>query len=147
MKILIAAAAALFLLSPGPLQAGETPSPPGAKVYFIDLADGDTVESPLTIRFGLAGMGVAPAGVDFENTGHHHLLVDREPIGEGPEGAEEFDYAMPADEHLIHFGGGQTETVLELPPGDHTLQLVLGDMNHIPHDPPVMSPVITVTVE
>jgi len=147
MNALIAAAAALFLFTLSPLHAGETPSPAGATVYFIDLSDGDTVSSPVTIRFGLAGMGVAPAGVDKANTGHHHLLVDRKPMGEGPDGAEEFDYAMPADEHLIHFGGGQTETVLDLPPGDHTLQLVLGDHNHIPHDPPVMSPVITVTVE
>ncbi len=147
MNALIAAAAALFLFSLSPLHAGETPSPAGAKVYFIGLSDGDTISSPVTIRFGLSGMGVAPAGVDKENTGHHHLLVDRAPMGEGPDGAEEFDYAMPADEHLIHFGGGQTETVLDLPPGDHTLQLVLGDHNHIPHDPPVMSPVITVTVE
>lgn len=147
MNALIAAAAALFLFFLSPLHAGETPSPVGAKVYFIGLSDGDTISSPVTIRFGLSGMGVAPAGVDNENTGHHHLLVDRVPMGEGPDGAEEFDYAMPADDHLIHFGGGQTETVLDLPPGDHTLQLVLGDHNHIPHDPPVMSPVITVTVE
>ncbi|GIL01075.1 MAG: hypothetical protein BroJett030_09740 [Alphaproteobacteria bacterium] len=127
--------------------AGETPSPGGARVYFVNLDDGDTVTGPVTVVFGLTGMGVAPAGVEAENTGHHHLLVDRPALGEGPDGAEEFDLNLPADEHHLHFGKGQTEMVLELAPGTHTLQLVLGDHNHIPHDPPVVSQRITITVE
>ena len=87
------------------------------------------------------------AGTEAENTGHHHILVDRAPLGEGEDGADEFDANLPADEHHRHFGKGQTETVLELSPGKHTLQLVLGDKDHIPHDKPVVSPQITITVE
>ncbi|MEO0914455.1 MAG: DUF4399 domain-containing protein [Pseudomonadota bacterium] len=129
--------------------AGETPSAPGASVYIVNLEDGATVQSPVRVVFGLSGMGVAPAGVEKENTGHHHLFLNRPPLGEGEgeEGADEFQYAMPATDNLIHFGGGQTETVLELAPGTHTLQLVLGDFAHVPHNPPVMSDVITITVE
>jgi len=129
----IAAAATAF--------AGMTPAPEGARVYFIGLEDGDTVQSPVTIRFGLDGMGVAPAGTDKEKTGHHHLLIDEE-----LEGAE-LDEPIPSDDNHLHFGGGQTEATLDLPPGEHTLQLVLGDWSHIPHDPPVMSERITITVE
>nr|WP_239025504.1 DUF4399 domain-containing protein [Roseibacterium persicicum] len=123
------------------------PAPEGAQVYFIGLADGDTVTAPVTVRFGLSGMGVAPAGTDAANTGHHHLLVNRPPLGEGPDGADELLYGLPADDNHRHFGGGQTEVTLDLPPGSHTLQLVLGDMNHVPHSPPVVSPVITITVQ
>jgi hypothetical protein len=123
----------------------KTPSPEGAKVYFIGLNDGDTVTAPLTVHFGLSGMGVAPAGTEKENTGHHHVLLNRAPFGEG--GPYELEDPLPADENHRHFGGGQTETVLDLPPGEHTLQLVLGDLYHIPHDPPVVSEVITITVE
>lgn len=128
-------------------QAQQTPSPDGAEVYFIGFADGATVSSPFTVRFGLSGMGVAPAGVERENTGHHHLLLNRPPLGQGEDGAEEFDFSMPASENLLHFGGGQTQTTLELPPGEHTMQLVLGDAAHVPHVPPVVSDVITVVVE
>lgn len=127
--------------------AGETPSAPGAVQYFVNLEDGDVVSGPVKVVFGLSGMGVAPAGIDKENTGHHHVLLNRPPLGEGENGAEELDSPLAADENNIHFGGGQTETVLDLQPGEHTLQLVLGDMNHIPHDPPVHSEVITITVE
>ncbi|AHM02836.1 ATPase of the AAA+ class [Roseibacterium elongatum DSM 19469] len=123
------------------------PAPEGAEVYFIGLEDGATVSSPLTVRFGLSGMGVAPAGTDAEHTGHHHLLVDRAPLGEGPDGEEELLYPLPADDNHRHFGAGQTEVTLDLQPGEHTLQLVLGDMNHVPHTPPVTSDRITVTVE
>ena len=130
-----------------PATAGETPSPDGAKTYFVNLKDGDTVTSPVKVIFGLSGMGVAPAGTEKENTGHHHLLIDRPPLGEGEDGADELDFNLPADEHHVHFGGGQTEMMLELTPGDHTLQLVLGDLNHIPHNPPVASEVITITVK
>ncbi len=109
-------------------------------VYFLAPLDGAHVQSPFTVRFGLRGMGVAPAGVQAPNTGHHHLLVD---VDELPPD----DQPIPNDEHHKHFGGGQTETELTLPPGRHTLQLVLGDASHIPHDPPVRSEKITITVE
>ena len=147
MKSLIASAAIAFGLAGSAVFAGETPSSPEAKVYFVNLTDGASVKSPVKVVFGLSGMGVAPAGTEKDNTGHHHLLVNRPPIGEGEDGADEFLYNLPADESHIHFGGGQTETVLELEPGQHTLQLVLGDQNHIPHDPPVYSDVITISVE
>ena len=146
MKIATAMAAAVLLVS-GPSLAGETPSAPDAAVYFINLQDGDTVKSPVKVVFGLSGMGVAPAGTEKENTGHHHLYIDRPPLGQGEDGAEEVEYSIPSDENHVHFGGGQTETVLELSPGKHTLQMVLGDMNHIPHQKPVVSDVITITVE
>ena len=119
----------------------ETPSPPGAKVYFINLKDGQTVTSPFLIQFGLSGMGIAPAGVDKPNTGHHHLLIDTTLSG------DQLKQPIPMDDTHRHFGGGQTEAMITLPPGKHTLQLVLGDWSHIPHVPPVMSPVITVTVK
>ncbi|MGI9409641.1 MAG: DUF4399 domain-containing protein [Hyphomicrobiaceae bacterium] len=131
----------------GLAQAGDTPAPAGAKVYFINLKDGETVTSPFQVQFGLAGMGVAPAGVEKENTGHHHLLIDRPALGKGPDGKEEFEANLPADDNHKHFGKGQTETTLKLSPGKHTLQLVLGDMNHIPHKQPIVSPVITITVK
>jgi len=123
------------------VMAQNTPSPKDAKVYFIGLEDGATVKSPVTIHFGLKGMGVAPAGVEMENTGHHHLLVNSELTG------EELNEPIPADDNHVHFGGGQTETTIELEPGEHTLQLVLGDWSHFPHDPPVMSERISITVE
>ncbi|MBK44330.1 MAG: rod shape-determining protein RodA [Roseovarius sp.] len=130
-----------------PLAAQETPAPEGAEVYFVNLEDGAKVTSPLTVIFGLKGMGVAPAGTEKAATGHHHLLVNRPPFGQGDGGAEELSYGLPADDHHKHFGGGQTQVTLDLPPGQHTLQLVMGDANHVPHDPPVMSEVITITVE
>ena len=145
LYLAIAVAAAIGLAAP--VQAGETPSPSGAKVYFVNLNDGDTVTSPVRVVFGLSGMGVAPAGTEKDKTGHHHIFLNRAPLGEGPDGAEELDFNIPADENHIHFGGGQTEVALDLPTGSHTLQLVLGDMNHIPHDPPVASQRITITVK
>ena len=116
-----------------------SPAPDGASVYIISPADGETVSSPVTIKFGLSGMGVAPAGVEQANTGHHHLLIDvaSPPPSNAP---------LPATDQVRHFGGGQTETTIELAPGTHTLQLVLGDHLHIPHDPPVQSQPITITV-
>jgi hypothetical protein len=122
-------------------QAGETPAPDNAKAYFINLKDGDTVTSPVTIRFGLSGMGIAPAGTQAPDTGHHHLLIDTTLDGEA------LNEAIPVDEHHVHFGKGQTEAVVTLPKGSHTLQLVLGDWSHIPHKNPVMSERITVNVE
>ena len=114
-------------------------SPKGAKVYIISPKDGKTVKKKFVVRFGLKGMGVAPAGIKFPNTGHHHLVIDGEKYD--PE------LPLPMSDKLKHFGGGQTEAAIELPPGKHTLQLVLGDHLHRPHDPPVVSEVITVTVE
>ncbi len=116
-----------------------TPAPSDAEVYIISPQDGDTVTSPVTIRFGLRGMGVAPAGVDKPDTGHHHLLIDTAPPA--------LDLPIPADDNHKHFGGGQTETSIELAPGKHTLQLIMGDKLHIPHEPPVMSRKITITVK
>jgi hypothetical protein len=121
--------------------AAQTPSPAGAKVYFINLKDGDTVSSPFLVQFGLSGMGVAPAGVEKPNTGHHHLLIDATPLTE-----EQMKEPLPADDNHKHFGGGQTEAMVTLPEGKHTLQLLLGDWTHIPHVPPVMSETITITV-
>lgn len=134
--------AAGFILAAGAAFAGETPAPAGAEVYFIAPQDGATVSSPVTVRFGLKGMGVAPAGVEKEHTGHHHLLIDTE----APSGAA-LNEPLPADDRHKHFGGGQTETIVELAPGTHTLQLLLGDWSHIPHNPPVMSEKITITVK
>ena len=134
--------AAGFMLAAGTALAGETPAPAGAEVYFISPQDGATVSSPVTVRFGLRGMGVAPAGGEKANTGHHHLLIDTD----APSG-DALNEPIPADDHHKHFGGGQTETTLELAPGTHTLQLLLGDWSHIPHNPPVMSQKITVTVK
>jgi hypothetical protein len=117
-----------------------TPSPPGAAVYIINPKDGDVLTSPFKVVFGLTAMGVAPAGVEKPNTGHHHLLIDATLSG------DELKTAIPSDDKHKHFGGGQTETMLTLPPGQHTLQLVLGDWSHVPHNPPVMSKPITITV-
>jgi len=139
-RSLLAAATVIGAIAAGAAVA-QTPSPTGASVYFINLKDGDTVTSPFKVQFGLTGMGIAPAGVEKEKTGHHHLLIDT------TLSAEEMKGAIPADPQHVHFGGGQTETTVTLPPGQHTLQLVLGDWSHIPHDPAVMSPVITVTVK
>lgn len=121
--------------------SAQTSSPAGAKVYFINLKDGATVTSPFLMQFGLAGMGIAPAGVEKPNTGHHHLLVDTTLT------AEEMKGAIPADDTHKHFGTGQTETMVTLPKGKHTLQLVLGDWSHIPHTTPVVSETITITVQ
>lgn len=126
------------LVTPAALAAG-TPAPGEAELYFISPKDGDTVNSPVTVRFGLAGMGVAPAGTQKEGTGHHHLILDAE--------LPDLAQPVPSNDHYRHFGGGQTETTLELEPGEHTLQLLLGDALHVPHDPPVMSKRITITVE
>ncbi len=146
MKTLLATL--LFTITAaGAAFAQGTPSPDGARVYFVNLSDGDTVSSPVKVIFGLSGMGIAPAGIALNNTGHHHLLVDRAPMGEGDNGAAELSVFIPADDAHRHFGGGQTETTVELPTGTHTLQLVVGDHLHVPHSPPIMSRVITITVQ
>jgi hypothetical protein len=118
-----------------------TPSTPDAKVFFVGLEDGDTVTSPLMVHFGISGMTIAPAGTVAPGTGHHHLLIDAKLTG------DELKQPIPADEHHLHFGKGQTEATVTLSPGKHTLQLVLGDWSHVPHEPPVMSAPITVTVQ
>jgi len=123
----------------GPVSA-RTPSPEGAQAYIISPANGDVVNSPVTVKFGLKGMGVAPAGIDKPNTGHHHLLID---VADTPSP----DKPLPADVNFKHFGGGQTEAKVSLSPGKHTLQLIMGDRNHIPLDPMVMSKKITITVK
>lgn len=133
--------AALLAATPTLALTGETPAPEGAEVYFIGIKDGDTVSGPVTIRFGLKGMGVAPAGTEADKTGHHHLIINETIEG------EELNEPIPADDNHRHFGGGQTEVTVDLPAGTHTLQLVLGDWSHIPHNPPVMSERITVTVK
>jgi Domain of unknown function (DUF4399) len=121
--------------------AARTPSPPGAEVYIISPKNGARVKSPVLVQFGLKPvMGVAPAGVKFDNTGHHHLLIDTD-------APADMAAPLPATDNIRHFGKGQTETSLTLPPGKHTLQLLLGDQSHIPHDPPVISKKITITVE
>jgi hypothetical protein len=114
-------------------------SAPGAKVYFIEPQDGAEVTSPVRVVFGLSSMGVAPAGINQTGTGHHHLLIDSPAI--------DYTKPLPANEQVVHFGGGQTETTIELKPGTHTLQLLLGDWKHQPHNPPVQSEKITITVK
>lgn len=132
-------AIALTSLLALPLGAGAASAPDDAEAYIISPADGETVSSPFTVTFGLSGMGVAPAGVEKEHTGHHHLLVDVDTLP--PAGLP-----IPADGNHRHFGGGQTEVTLDLPPGEHTLQLLLGDYMHVPHNPPVTSEKITIYV-
>lgn len=112
---------------------------PGTRLYFVNLRDGQTVSNPVKLVFGLSGMGVAPAGVEKAGTGHHHLLIDV--------AAWDANAPLPVSDQVRHFGMGQTETTLQLAPGTHTLQLVLGDQNHIPHHPVVASERITVTVK
>jgi len=114
-------------------------SPEGSKVYFISPQNGETVRNPVTVRFGLKGMGVAPAGIEMVNTGHHHLIIDA-PL-------PDLAATIPTDDQHRHFGGGQTEAEITLAPGIHTLQLVLGDYLHVPHTPAVISEKITITVE
>jgi hypothetical protein len=121
-------------------QVPKTKGTESAVAYFLSPKDGETVSSPFTVRFGLKGMGIAPAGVNHPNTGHHHLLVD---LATPPD----FNGALPVTENIRHFGAGQTETELTLPAGKHTLQLVLGDHLHIPHEKPVVSQRITITVK
>jgi hypothetical protein len=121
---------------------GETARPPNAFVYIISPKDADTVRSPFKVLFGLSGMGVAPAGVDTPNTGHHHLLIDVNYVDEALDPNE----PIPQDKNHLHFGAGQTEAVIELLSGKHTLQLVLGDKSHRLFQPPIASDVITVNV-
>jgi hypothetical protein len=133
------AVAAIALVTSAVYAQERTPSPAGAEVYIISPKDGASVKSPVKVVFGLKGMGVAPAGVKFENAGHHHLLIDTDVPADA-------NAPLPTTDQVKHFGKGQTETSIELTPGKHTLQLVLGDQNHIPHNPPIVSKKITITV-
>ncbi|WP_109125716.1 DUF4399 domain-containing protein [Dyella sp. C11] len=117
-----------------------TKAPAGAEVYIISPKDGAIVGQEVTVQFGLKGMGVAPAGVKKDGTGHHHLLVD---VKDLPAAGQ----PIPKDDQHLHFGNGQTETTLKLAPGKHTLQLELADENHIPFDPAIVSKPITITVK
>lgn len=130
-----------FLAAQAPTMP-KTKSPEGAKAYIISPKNGATVTSPFTVEFGLKGMGVAPAGVTNANTGHHHLLIDVDKM-------PDLNAPLPTNDpdHIKHFGGGQTETELTLPAGKHTLQLIEGDAIHMPHDKPVTSEKITITVK
>ena len=115
-------------------------SPIGAKVYIISPTSGQSLVSPFKVKFGLNGMGVAPAGVEYPDTGHHHLIVNKE--------IREFNKPLPSGESgIIHFGGGQTETILDLEPGTYDLYLILGDHDHVPHNSPVISEKVKITVE
>ena len=138
-RLLIAAALTVGITAIAAAQIKRTSSPAGAELYFIAPTDGATVTSPVTIKFGLKGMGVVPAGIAFEGAGHHHLIIDAD--------LPPLDMPIPADANHVHFGKGQTETTIELKPGKHTLQLLLGDQLHVPHDPALVSKKITITVK
>jgi hypothetical protein len=138
---MFAVTAALVLASTLAGAQDRTPSPPGAEVYIISPKNGATVSNPVLVQFGLKVMGIAPAGIKFDNTGHHHLLIDSD-------APTDLSAPLPASEKIIHYGKGQTETTLkDLTPGKHTLLLVLGDASHIPHNPPVISKKITIIVK
>lgn len=138
MKYFVLVGAGLLFAASAVAELPRSEAPETARSYIVEPEDGAVVSSPVTVRFGLSEMGVAPAGVEKENTGHHHLLVDHESL-------PALDRPLGPD--VQHFGGGQTETTLELEPGEHTLQLILGDHLHIPHNPPVVSEKVTITVE
>jgi hypothetical protein len=141
MRMFAITAALVLAASAASAQAPErTPSPAGAKVSIISPKNGATVTSPVTVKFGIKGMTLAPAGTKDPNTGHHHLLIDTGPPAD-------LSQPLPATDKIVHFGKAQTETTVNLTPGKHTLQLLLGDANHIPHNPPVMSKKITITVK
>jgi hypothetical protein len=129
------------LLATVALAQDHTPAPAGAEVYFIAPSDGAKIHGAVTVRFGLKGMGVAPAGIKFDNTGHHHLLVDTD-LSE-----LKLDAPLPATDKIVHFGKGQTETTLTLPPGKHTLELLFADYQHLSFNPAVHSKKITITVD
>jgi len=141
MRMLLIAALTLLASLAAPLAAAQerTPSPPGAKLFIITPKNGATVHNPVVVKFGLKGMVIAPAGTKAENSGHHHLLIDTDPPAD-------MNAPLPATDKIVHFGKGQTETSLTLPAGKHTLQLLFADATHIPHNPPLMSKKITITV-
>lgn len=137
--IVISLLFALFLPLVATAQVARTPSAKNASIYIISPKNGENVSSPFTVRFGLKNMGIAPAGVKKPNTGHHHLLIDSSL-------PKDLNLPLPSDKHHKHFGGGQTEVELRLPPGEHSLQLLLADYRHIPHLPVVKSKAINIKV-
>jgi len=137
LKTLLAATALVYCSLAASNEA-QSPAPVGATVYIISPANGESVTSPLTVKFGLQGMGVAPAGYDKAGTGHHHLIIDGNTL-------PAMDQAMGKD--VMHFGGGQTQKTIELAAGTHTLQLILGNYLHIPHNPAVVSEKIVIHVK
>jgi len=139
MKRLSMALAATLLATVALAQSRST-APAGAEVYFITPVDGATIHGSVVVRFGLTGMGVAPAGTKFDNTGHHHLLVDTD------QSELKLDAPLPSSDKILHFGKGQTETTLVLPPGKHTLELLFADYQHLSFDPSLHSKKITITV-
>jgi len=135
---IFAIAALIFAVTIAGAQERSAPAS-GAEVYIISPKDGAKVKGPVVVLFGLKGMGIAPAGVKFDNTGHHHLLVDMDV-------PSDLSVPMPATDTLLHFGKGQTQTSLTLSPGKHTLQLVFADLNHMAFNPPLVSKKIAITV-
>ncbi len=128
-----------FILFSFSLQAIElSPSTDNASVYFISPNNGESVSSKFKVQFGLENFGIAPAGIQVMHSGHHHLIIDAD--------LPPLNLPIPADQNYVHFGKGQTEVEIELTKGEHTLQLLLGDFRHIPHDPPIFSKKITVKV-
>jgi hypothetical protein len=136
-KVLLALVAASLIMGTLNAQQMKKSSPDGAAVYIASPANGAVVPGTFTVVFALSGMGVAPAGIERDNTGHHHLLVDGQRLP---------DLNAPLGDAVTHFGGGQTQTTVTLPPGQHTLQLIFADHLHLPHEPPVVSAAVTVTV-
>jgi len=135
----LALSAACALVAAIAADLPRSPAPKDVELYIISPQDGETVARPVTVRFGLRGMGIAPAGMAMENTGHHHLLIDTDP--------PPYNLPIPADGKHVHFGKGQTEATVTLAPGRHRLQLLLADHLHIPHDPPVVSKPVTIVVK
>jgi hypothetical protein len=131
----------LGLVATVTLAQEHTPAASGTEVYIIAPRDGAKIHGPVTVRFGLKGMGVAPAGVKFDNTGHHHLLIDT-PLSE-----VKLDAPLPVTDKIVHFGKGQTETTMTMAPGKHTLELLFADYQHLSFDPPLHSKKITITVD
>ena len=145
MRVSLISALAGFVLALGavngqaPALAGDTPAPKDAYLYIGWPNDGEIVRNRrFRVWFGLRNFGIAPSGVKKTNTGHHHLIVDA-PL-------PPLDEEIPADKNHLHFGAGQSEAIIELPPGRHTLQLIMGDHDHVPHNPPIISKKITITV-
>ncbi|HUO55530.1 MAG TPA: DUF4399 domain-containing protein [Rhodoblastus sp.] len=142
MRKIVASVFSLALLGLPVAALAESHWPANARVYFIEPANGAVIDGKVAVKFGLSGLGVAPAGCDKPNTGHHHLLID----AAAPTG-DQLNQPLPSNANVRHFGGGQTEAVLDLPHGKHSLQLILGDANHIPHDPPLESDKIEIEVK
>jgi len=143
IRNIIFAAALALLCTPFAAHAADAPAtaPAAAHAFFVNIKNGDTVTSPVNIKFGITGMEIAPAGTNKPGTGHFHLLIDTTLT------AEQQKLPIPKDDQHLHFGKGQTEATVTLKPGKHTLQIVMGDGNHMLHNPPVMSDIITVTVK